>query len=567
MTGAVWGEEISPSTSRAPRTSPRTSHTPGSRSDATFTHNDNDEDDPTARVTPLARRARQTWDEDEETFERKRPLSGIPERASAKRIPAIPPPHAPRITARGTRDTQANTRAHNETGATTRNFRTRNNLEKRSTDINNSSAHSAPPLTRGAGGIQEGARRTLQPLRIQKKHSPRSRGLRLAPILTALALLVLLVAIALAAGSQGWLLRLFGAPITTVTLTPRSQLVQQNLTLTAIVSSPDPARSQISSRLITITSPTHITTANATGSIAAKQATGTLVFINNTASTITIGTTTITGKSGVAVSFNGPVTVPAASPSFINVPGFAVNPGANGNIPQFDIDGPCCFNGIVVKNTAFTGGQDAQPNSIIEQKDIDGAANGLIASLKPGTLASLQDMVHSSERVIASSQQCQPQISSDHRAGTIAKTATVQVALTCSEQVYDYGAAQQIALKELQSQVSGDPHLGTAYALDGQVALTLLNASQPDAHGSVTLTMQASGLWAYTFSQTTLRQLAALIAGKSESDARSLLLAQTGIAAVQFHPSSASALPVNTGEIQIVLQPLSGVTPAATGAP
>lgn len=571
MAGAVWGEEIAPSTSRAPRTSPRVSHTPGARSNATFKRNRNDEDDPTAHVTPpLARRARETWDEDEETSERRRPLSSIPERASAKHLPGS----RARVSEASARDRAGTRAAPTMDGAYSRDTffgKSRKSPQQSmpafpetNLDTNPSPVHSrGGPRARSAHPRPLVAHARSLGLHAHPR-SPRSRKLPLVPTLTALALLVLLVAIVLAAGSQGWLLRLFGAPITTVTLTPRSQLVQQNLMLTAVLTSPDPARSQVSTRLLTTTSPTRTATANATGSIAAKKATGTLVFINNTASTITIRTTTITGKSGVSVSFNGPVTITATNPS-TTVVAFAVNPGANGNIPQFDIDGPCCFNGIVVKNTAFTGGQDAQPNSIIEQKDIDGAANGLIASLKPGTLASLQGMVRNSERVITGSQQCQPQTGADHQAGAVAKTVTVQVALACSEQVYDYGAARQIALRALQAQASSDLHLGAAYALDGQIVLTQLNASQPDAHGSVTLTIQASGLWVYTFSQATLRQLAALIAGKSESAARALLLAQPGIAAVQFHPSSTNALPINTGEIQLTLQRLPGATPAAIG--
>jgi hypothetical protein len=63
-------------------------------------------------------------------------------------------------------------------------------------------------------------------------------------------------------------------------------------------------------------------------------------------------------------------------------------------------------------------------------------------------------------------------------------------------------------------------------------------------------------------SQATLRQLVTQIAGKSQNDASALLMQQAGIVAVHF--STPGTLPVNTGEIQLVLKPLPGVTPMGT---
>jgi hypothetical protein len=110
--------------------------------------------------------------------------------------------------------------------------------------------------------------------------------------------------------------------------------VQQNLTLTAVPAAPDLAHNQIQG----------------------KRATGQLTFINNGSTPITIQSTTISGHSGVQVSFTGPITIPAVPPSSAVVTGFAVNAGAAGNIPVLDIVEPCCATNIVVKNTTiFTG--------------------------------------------------------------------------------------------------------------------------------------------------------------------------------------------------------------------
>ena len=552
LTGAVWGEEESetpPATSRvshAPRAfrPPYAPHTrggktffphpqaPGARAGATFTNDESAGEEWDAVGNDES--AGEEWGAmDEDTLTRLRQATGVPERASAKRLPGktnkndTSPMHVAPPLARGA-------------------------WERRRTE-------NVPPLARGAG--RKKRVENVPPL------APRARKMRLdrrrlLPILAALALPILLAAIVLAASSQGWLPHLFGAPITTVTLTPRSQMVQQDLTLTTVAANSDSARAQVQARLLTAASPTQSTTVNASGSIQAKRATGILTFINNGSTPVTVRPTFITDNNGIQVSFNDTVIVPAVPPSSITVLGFAVNPGTAGNISVLDIVKSCCAPNIIVKNTtAFTGGQDAQPNSVIEQKDIDNAANGLTTTLKQDALNALQEQVRSTERVIASSQQCQPQISANHRAGDVAKTVTVQVAVTCSEQVYDYSAAQRIALRELQSQVGGDPNLGAAYALDGQVALSLLNAGPPGADGGFALHVQARSLWVYSFSRSVLSRLAAQIAGKSEDEARRFLLAQPGVVSVSFHPSG--TLPVNPDEIQIVTH----AVPGATGTP
>ncbi len=395
----------------------------------------------------------------------------------------------------------------------------------------------------------------LQPLRIQRKSPPRRRRLPLVPVVTTAALLILLLAIFLAAGIQGPLLHFFGAPVTTVTLTPRSRQVTQNLSLTAVSSTPDAARDQVLARIVSATSPTQSATASATGSIPAKRATGQLTFINNTANAIIIQSTVLVSSSSVQISFNGPISVPANPPTTI-VPGFAVTAGTAGNIPTLDLSKACCApnNEIFVKNTAFAGGQDAQPDSVITQGDIDGAAGGLEATLTGVARGDLQGQVRGNERVVPGSSHCQPAVNANHRANDVEKSVTVQVAETCGEQVYDYSAARGIALKAQQTRVAGDPGLGSGFALDGHLSLIILSAGPANADGSFTLNAQVQGFWVYSFSQDRLRQLAALIAGKSQADARALLLQQAGVAAAQF--SDSGPLPVNTGEITVVIRKL-----------
>jgi hypothetical protein len=61
--------------------------------------------------------------------------------------------------------------------------------------------------------------------------------------------------------------------------------------------------------------------------------------------------------------------------------------------------------------------------------------------------------------------------------------------------------------------------------------------------------VQVQGVWAYAFSTLRLHELAILVAGKSQSEARALLLQQVGIMDAQFHP--AGSLPNNVDEIII----------------
>lgn len=389
---------------------------------------------------------------------------------------------------------------------------------------------------------------------LRPRPAPRSRSRRvpLIAMLSGLVLLGLLIAIFAAASYQGHLLNLLGAPVVKVTLQPRSQLLQQDTTLTARLDGGPLNPGEIPARQLTATSPTQSTTATATGSSQGKKASGQLTFINNTANAITISSTILTGNSGVKISFNGPITIPANPPTTI-VSGFAVDPGTAGNIPTLDISKACCApgNDIFVKNTAFTGGQDAVTNGIIQQKDIDGAAKGLAASGETVARGMVQGMVKANERVVGDAQ-CQPKVSANQKAGDLAKQVTVQVAVTCSEVVYDYDAARRTLAANLQQMASADPTLGPAYALVGHVVLSVINYNINTQQTLVNMRVHAQGLWVYQFSGAALRNFATLVAGKSLDSARELLLRQPGVSGVQFGTNS--ALPVNTSEIQLVIQ-------------
>src|SRR6266566_2719587 len=288
------------------------------------------------------------------------------------------------------------------------------------------------------------------------------------------------------------------AATATVTITPMSKLLSNTFVITAVTGTPDPAQRQVQARILTATSPTQSQTVTSTGSIPGTRATGVLTFLNNTASAKSFGSVILRSASGVPVSFNGPVTVPA-NPGFLTITGFAVNVGSAGNIPALDINGDCCAQGIFVKNTAFSGGQDPQPNSIVQQSDIDGAANTLTASLTPGTQAALQGQVQPREQVVPNTPACQKStFTANHAPGDHAPNVTVNVAITCREEVYDQQSSLAMAQNLLTQQAVNE--LGPNYMLIGSIESSVSQITVVDIHGTVSLLVQAQGTWVYRFS-------------------------------------------------------------------
>ena len=263
------------------------------------------------------------------------------------------------------------------------------------------------------------------------------------------------------------------------------------------------------------------------------------------------------------VTFNGPISVPA-SPGFLTITGFAVNVGSAGNIGELDISGSCRAAGIMVKKGAFTGGQDPQPNSEVQQGDIDGAANALTASLTPGTQSDLQKQIKPNEQIVPDTFKCNiSTFNANHKAGDHARSVTVTVAVTCTEEVCDQQATLAMAANLLKAQASKDS--GSAYALTGNVVTGVTKATALDTRGMVSLLVSAQGVWVYQFSNAVKQDLANHIANKSEQDAKAYLLGQPGVSDVKIVVSSGTTLPdASHITIEIVAIPGATATPTVT---
>jgi hypothetical protein len=389
--------------------------------------------------------------------------------------------------------------------------------------------------------------------------SRRRTRLLLAILLVVLTLL-LIAGIAVATNLPG------PAITATVTITPDSKsgaLTTDTFVITALtsVTKPDPAKREVGARILTSTSQTQMKTVNATGSIPGARATGSLTFINTSSSTKTFSSVVLTGTSGVPVSFNGPITVNVLPPT-VTVTGFAVNVGAAGNIGALDINKSCCASGIIVRNGVFSGGRNAVPNTVILQSDINGAADAIVAALTPGVQADLKNKKRSNEEVAPNTLQCKKStFNANHKAGDIAKTVTVTVAITCSEEVYDQQGALMMAADLLKAEKDRQ---FTGYALTGKIVtgVTMISVNKT----IVTLVVRAEGVWVYQFSDAVKHDFKTHIANMSKDNALKYLMSQQGVAGVQIDISSGNTLP-DASHITINIKSIPGATGTPTVTP
>lgn len=193
----------------------------------------------------------------------------------------------------------------------------------------------------------------------------------------------------------------------------------------------------------------------------------------------------------------------------------------------------------------------------MQQSDINSAASALENANAPNAQQLLQSQAGASEQFIGNPS-CNPNVRANHAAGDNATTVTVTVSFTCSGEVYDAGKAVSMAVQLLTSQAATSP--GSGYALVGHIATGVGNVTLANANsGTVIIPVSAQGTWAFQFSDAQQTALEQLVAGKSKSDALTLLSTQPGIAkvAIQLADSNATVLPTNTSQIKIIVQAIT----------
>ncbi len=372
-------------------------------------------------------------------------------------------------------------------------------------------------------------------------------------------------------------------PTATVTITPKTQDLSNSYVLTGVTTgTPDVNKRQVQARQLTFTSQPASKTVNATGTHPAQQATGYLTFFNGLGISQTVRASDAVFQVGsVQIKVYNDVVIPAASPGgrgVKTVPAFATPAGAAGNIGAFAINEFCCSNNssISVQNqSAFVNGQN--PYTVVQQSNIDNAANPLVAQLKPGTLSSFNALKHANEQFV-NTPQCNPNVSSDHKAGDKASSVTVKVTVTCSGEVYDQSGpngVQAVAETILKGEASADitkndPTANSAdYALQENTFVAKVTQATVDKkNGNVILQVNADGIWVYQYTPTKLAQLKTLIAGQSITKATTSLEGTAGVKQVNgvVLSDNSSTLPTDVNLINIVVKQIPGVqgTPTVT---
>ena len=365
-------------------------------------------------------------------------------------------------------------------------------------------------------------------------------------------------------------------PSATVTITPASSDLRNTYQLFGVTGTPDPSQRQVQARLLSSTSPAQSKTVNATGvrQTSGIQATGTITFYNGafTDQQVNAGTA-FNLAGGVRIVTDRAVDIPKASsppnsrPGVASVSAHATAVGPAGNIAALAINGPCCStdSSIFAKNlTAFSGGQNPENFTVVQQSDIDGAAKPLESMLTPQAQNSVKGQIHPNEQLV-NPLQCAPNVTSDHNVGDRATNVTVTVKVTCSGEVYDQQAAQMIASNLLKQQAARDP--GPGYALVGNLTTTVTQVMVTDPKkGTLLLQVKAQGIWVFQFSAAQQRALANLIAGKSKQDALALLVKQPGVAKADIVVSGGdgNTLPADPSQINIVVQSVPGLPGTTT---
>lgn len=362
------------------------------------------------------------------------------------------------------------------------------------------------------------------------------------------------------------ILDLFFPPTATVTIVPDSQQLQHTYAMTAVLGIPDPSKNQVDARALYASSQTQNQTVKATGQghVAGQQAQGALTFYNasTVAQTVQAGTV-IFASNGVAVVNDDTLTLPpfdpAAGPNGTTDSARTVNVGNSQNIPAYALNNQlCCGGSVYVTNTGpFSGGQDAQTYTYVQQSDIDGVTQALSASLTQQATTTLQGQVRANERPVGTPR-CAPQVKSNHQAGERAASVTVSVMISCVGEVYDMQAVQVLASRDLTQDAATNP--GPSYVPVGAILAQVARAT-PDAQGNIALVVNAAGVWAYQFTNDQRKHLAGLISDKSNQDAKATLLKQPGVRNVTITLTGVgvTTLPGDTRHITIDIEAVQGL--------
>ena len=267
----------------------------------------------------------------------------------------------------------------------------------------------------------------------------------------------------------------------------------------------------------------------------AKAATGTVTFYNGLFTQQFVASGTVySGNDGVEIVTTQDATIPEGSPSTgygtTTVTAQAVAAGTSGNIQAGDIY-ITINNGLLVRNTQFSGGQDERTYTTVTQHDIHSISTMLKTTIAQSITGALEGQLRPDEQLQILP--CTPTVKSDHQPGEEATTVKVTVAETCSAVTYN---SQELATKATTYLQAQAQHTA-GYSLFGTPQIRVTQATvNSTTHHLVFLSFKATGTWIYGLSATAQERIKELVAGKTTQEAQQLLAALPGIAqsTIQF---------------------------------
>ena len=376
--------------------------------------------------------------------------------------------------------------------------------------------------------------------------------------------LVVLVVLLLASGAYAFVVRdMLPADSAVVHITPASQTINNQYTMTAVLGAPNGSSTQVAAHAIAQSTAAKSMTVQATGHGHADATHGHgTVLVTVTGGSVTTNLR-VTSGSGVSVIIYIKGTLnQGASANFTAI---AENAGPSGNIPALDINGSFTDqtgDTVSLQSSAFVGGSDARDFTAVQQSDIDNAAQQLqgqiSATESSDAQTKAQNQLGSGEQFF-NSVQCNPVVTANHKANDEAANVAVNVVIKCAGVAYSTADVQAKAAKLLGGDANSQ--LGSEYILAGHVVASMASVSpfQVGDH-QITFQVSARGVWSYYFSLDQQNTLASLVADKKQVDAKDLLAKQHGIANITIDTSGdlGTALP-NLQHIRIDIAPVKGL--------
>ena len=188
------------------------------------------------------------------------------------------------------------------------------------------------------------------------------------------------------------------------------------------------------------------------------------------------------------------------------------------------------------------------------QQDIDATVSMIKSNLTRSIDGAFQAQVPTSETLL-SSVPCTLTVTTDYPVG--AETTHVSITLneTCAGEVYNTQAFERL-VTQITSQTAMN-QLGSDYILVGNVQASVLQSTVKDQkQGAITLQVKGTGHWLYRLRQQQLEQFKNMIAGKSDAQAKALLLNATGVDTVSLSIKNGTMVPTDKNRISFaIVQP------------